>query len=54
MKKVKWEVTNGLETYNVLLEVEKVVFRCPIDNVTLTLEIPTGSKSEYDSQNDVH
>jgi hypothetical protein len=47
MQRIKWELTNGIETFNVMLQVEKVVLRCMNDNVSLTLEIPTGKSSEY-------
>lgn len=53
MKKVKWELTNGIETFNVMLEVEKIVLRCPKDNVSLTLEIPTGAASDYSIQGEI-
>lgn len=47
MLKVKWELTNGLETYNVYLQVEKFVLRCMNDNTTITLEIPTGKSVDF-------
>jgi hypothetical protein len=47
MKKVKWELTNGIESYNVYLEVERTILRCPDDKATITADIPTGNKSDY-------